>query len=316
MQCELCKKTIRVNYGSAEHVFCRECAAGEKARQIMKNDAARAGEITRKNDMDIPLKTSAGAVLVIAAAVGLTALLYYKLAAHFDRYVVLAAAAAVIGVFIGIRMVKYICCRKVIKDKIIAQSVKNKLNYEFVFNVITAVLSAAAFLVTAERLKEAYDFLWQQNYMHSVLQMFNAKLLNDIESYAYANNKIVLYSTVLTIQHRLAGLLIFLVCFAAGVLNLISARHSDAVTQIGIFTKGGILKWQQFTAYTWAGCSEEKAADNSAEYCRLELIQRNGKLLTYILKEKESRITLKIRSEDKEKVDNFLCSAAVSLCRR
>ncbi|MEG6616968.1 hypothetical protein V6C27_11120 [Peptococcaceae bacterium 1198_IL3148] len=139
--------------------------------------------------------------------------------------------------------------------------------------------------------------------------MFNSDLLINLESYARNNNHAMLYDTVLTMQNRLQRLLNICAIFVIGVAYLHSGLQLDAISKIGLLTGGSVIRWKEFTSYNWGEYYQDKATIGSyVGYYQLELASENSKLLTYILREKESRRTLKISAQDKDKVDKFLSS--------
>lgn len=309
MRCEICKKPIRVNYGNSYHIFCKDCRTSAMAQQLMRIEKNQADpEIIPQNNIDIPLRTAVISLLIIVASLGLISLITYQLDKNYNSQFILTILAGIVLISIMANIARNIYYRRVNSNKIIAQSVKNKLNSDIIIGTFTLATAIVGFIVIGTKIHDSYVYLLQEKYLHNMLETLNPELMGELKDYAYTNGEIMLYHTILTIQEGFLRLLTFFVVIIVGISHLHYGFYSDSISKIGVLTRGGLYKWKEFTSYSWGKYYNEQAVMNSTGYYDLELTYKNGKILAYILKKQESKITLKINTDDKEKVDNFLSS--------
>jgi hypothetical protein len=300
LKCELCQKTVQVNYGDAYHIFCQECSTKDTAQQTTKSNNCPSGN--EIEGIDIPFRTT----FIAIVAFSLILFLSYQLLKYFDGLLILTGLAAFVLISLVRSIVKHIYYRKIINDCTIAQSVKNKINTDLIFGISFITMSIISLALIGNQIKESCDYLLLEEYIYDVSQMFSPEFMSNLKNYAYNSVNIKLLITVSQVQDRLISLLNCFIFFVFGISQLYNGLCSDAISGIGILTRGKMIKWKEFASYSWSEYYEKQTFKNSTGYYDLELVHKNGKILTYILKKNESPISLKISAEDKDKVDKFL----------
>lgn len=306
MRCELCKKTVHINYGNAHHVFCKECSSKDVAQQIMKNNKGPAEEKTEA--IEIPFITTIIAIVFTIAAFSLILLLSNQLLKYFDGQFIFIGITAILLILLVRDIAKHKYYIKLINNDIIAQSLKSKLNIELFCGLVLLAASIISLLLIGNQIRELYDYLMQERYIQNINQMFNPEFMTKLKNYAYNSENVKLLLSINQAQDRLASLLYCAVLFVFGLSQLYKGMHTDTISGIGILIRGKILNWKEFASYSWGKCYEKQTFNNSSGYYDLVLAHKNGKVLTYFLKKNESPVILKIRAEDKDKVDKFLLS--------
>ncbi|MEG6616972.1 hypothetical protein V6C27_11140 [Peptococcaceae bacterium 1198_IL3148] len=306
MKCEICKKAVNRNYGNAYHVLCKECSNNDTAEQI----EYKVTKATAKNKIDIypkPItKQSVIGFLILISIYGLIMMFAYQLSKYYGEHLFLPIVAIIVLAFILLSTTKNIYSKKLIHNCIIAQAVRKKLNKELITSIIIIVVSITLILLIANKTSDYYNYLLKEMHIHSLWQLFNLEFMRDMEAYAYKSNDVMLYYTILEVQDGLASLLSMCAFFVMGMALLYSALQSEAISKIGILTAGTILKWENITSYGWSEYYEDQTINKSTGYYDLELTHRNGKLLSYVLGEKESHKRFKISATDMDKVDKLL----------
>lgn len=259
-------------------------------------------------ERDIPLRTSVISAIIILTILGLTFLLFSHLYKYYSAHKILSILVVIVLIFIITDITRNQSYRKEKNNKIIAQLVKKKLNSELITGIFMISGAFIGFFLIGNNIKDFYVYLLQGNYINNVFDIVNPEIMGNLKDYAYSNKDIMLFHTILTVEERILSLFSFLFALIFGISRLYYGLHADAISQKGLLTKGRIHKWKDFTSYNWGKYYDLSTTKNPTGYYDLELAYKNGKILAYILREKESNLTLKISAEDRVKVDNFLHS--------
>ncbi|MCT4620662.1 MAG: hypothetical protein N4A62_14895 [Marinisporobacter sp.] len=92
---------------------------------------------------------------------------------------------------------------------------------------------------------------------------------------------------------------------SAGLVFLIRSFQKDLINEEGICTSKGIYKWKKIIRYEWE-IEEMKVKKEVIQYYNLTFFIRKNKMARFFPEIEEKEISLKINTENMEKVDQFL----------
>lgn len=217
----------------------------------------------------------------------------------------------IINVFLIILIIVQQVLRAKRKDKIIVKSLK--IGYYscffYSFGVMWFILAIFNFRMFIKYFNEVYSLLIPK-YLNNWYDLFGYMNLTDLENMFSANKMHDEYWAVHMYTRKYDNMLTAVTQVLCGIAYLLRGLQLsyDTICPNGIYTKSGNYKWDRIMSYKWSEIERNK---RNVEYYNLVCIlnNTNSKVSKWFYWEGSKEISIEIKVENKDQVDQFLKKA-------